>query len=72
MIQRQLKKINNSYTLAAHECISYQWLSPNKRVCSLPFTGEVFSLQGMTPMTSPRPCKNFLYSMENFRSIQGR
>ena len=33
-------------------------LSPNKKVWSLSFTIEVFSSQGMSPMTSSRPCKN--------------
>ena len=32
--------------------------SPNKIVWSLSFTREVFSLQGVSPMTSSRPCKN--------------
>ena len=51
-------KINISYSLATHECISYQLLLPNKGVWSLSFTTEVFSSQGMSPMTSSRPCKN--------------
>ena len=33
-------------------------LLPDKRVSSLSFTTEVFSSQGMSPMTSSRPCKN--------------
>ena len=33
-------------------------LLPNKRVWSLSFKTGVFSSQGMSPMTSSRPCKN--------------
>ena len=65
------KKINFSYILAAHECISFQLLSPNKRVWSLSFTTEVFSSQGLSPMTGSRPCKNFLYSIEIFSVCSG-